>query len=201
LQRTPGADRQLCWPMRLCFNSGPPSTSGWSAIVLRCSACSEHFSESRDRRYAVETLTDIGPAEPEVVSALINVLERQHEDARASAAEVLGRIRPPTAPIIQALFSALRDECPLVRKPVVEALGRIGSASAGLTVTSVVRLLTAALRDQDASVRRTVVESLGRIGPAATAATSAIEEADRDDEDPVVRGMIRVALLRIRRNE
>ncbi|MEY9397660.1 energy-coupling factor transporter ATP-binding protein EcfA2 [Bradyrhizobium japonicum] len=156
--------------------------------------------ESRDRRWAVETLAEVKPATQEVINILIGILEHPRTETRASAAEALGRIGPVSPAIVPALVAVLHsDEYPMVRGRVAQALGRIWLVSFDSVVQQVEQELVVALGDGDASVRQSVVEALGSIGPRAAAAIPALQNADRIEMNGVVSGMIHVALTRISR--
>ncbi len=112
-------------------------------------------------------LSTIGaPAVPELIRALSNAEDDQHQGL---AAETLGRIGADAASAVSPLNQALSSEHIHVRRLAAEALGRIGSASE----PAVAKLLQA-LADKNLAVRGVAAKALAQIESAIEVAAPAV---------------------------
>src|SRR5581483_7891351 len=151
------------------FHGGWP-TSYWVHILKS--------GTSQQRVNAAQTLSEIGPATPEVVPALIAALADEEEFVIRGAAASLGKFPPDVmAPAVPALIRALKDKDQRNRLEIVSAFGGVGEKNA----KEVVPLLIEAVRkDPDALTRVFAIVSLKQLGPEAQAAIPTLIEALKD---------------------
>jgi HEAT repeat protein len=127
-----------------------------------------------DRLSSIEALGRIGPAQPDVLPAIIATLETtpvRSDDAgreaelerRVAAAEILELFKGHAAPAVPALIRATRSDAVLLRRAAANTLGVIGP-SAEPAVPALVDLV---LFDEHDQVRDLAATALGKIGLAA----------------------------------
>jgi HEAT repeat protein len=116
-------------------------------------ALREALGERTTGHNAARALGQIGG--PAAVSALIGVLESEHQGVRLGAIEGLGRIGDRVA--TPALMRLLGDENTAIRSRTIQALGRLGAEE-------VVPQLVEALQDEGKAVRNAALRSLAQLG-------------------------------------
>ena len=96
---------------------------------------------------AARALGRLGQAGPEVIQALLKVLQDEDQTEKwllcEGAAEALGQLGQAEPEVIQALLKALDNNFGLVHMKAAEALGRLGQAEPEVT-----RALLKALQDK-----------------------------------------------------
>lgn len=85
-----------------------------------------HGSDKRLRQQAVQTLGNVGPADPAVIPALASVLRDPAVGVRREGALALVKIGPPAAAAVPALREAVKDSDAKVRAYATQALEVIG---------------------------------------------------------------------------
>ena len=126
------------------------------------------------------------------VPALMNVLEDERENVRASAAYALGEMGPVAAEAVDGLIALLTDESEEVRRHATSALGMI-KEPVSKTVPALVRVLE---DREDTDLAFFAAQALTRIGPDAVEAIPALREALVSDS-AYVRGFSSEALSQI----
>jgi len=133
-------------------------------------------------------LRALGSAGAGAVPVLIEALQDERPETRASAAEALGGIGPAAAPAIPVLSGALNDPDLEVCARAAEALGRIGPASTPALID--------ALTGADSFTLCWAANALREIGPEADAAISTLLTL-QSHSDPNVRYFTAEALRRL----
>ena len=126
------------------------------------------------------------------VPALMNRLEDERENVRASAAYALGEMGPVAAEAVDALIALLTDESEEVRRHATSAVGMI-KVPTSKTVPALVKILR---NPEDTDLAFFAAQALTRIGPDATQAVPALRDALMS-ESAYVRGFSAEALSRI----
>jgi HEAT repeat protein len=128
-------------------------------LLAKLSAENQHVCSAVAR-----ALRSLGAAaRPEVLDALLRLLDDYDARARSAAAGALGGLEEAAArpEVFDALFRLLNDSDGPVRDEAAAALGRLGAAS-----PEVVAALLRRLDDNDFLVRYAAAEALGRLGAA-----------------------------------
>ncbi|HZP83413.1 MAG TPA: HEAT repeat domain-containing protein [Chthonomonadaceae bacterium] len=149
------------------------SLIGKAAVPALLSLAEEE--DWRVRSAAVDALSEIGPATPEVVPALDRALGDPADWVRRHAADALGTIGKNAGAAVPALARTLMDAQPYVRINAATALAKIGPEA-----EEAVPALIAALDDPDRYTRAFAAIALRRIGtPAAQEALLDLLETAR----------------------
>ena len=145
-------------------------------------------------RFSISVMlhTDSLRSVPRLVPALMNVLEDERENVRASAAYALGEMGPVAAEAVDGLIALLTDESEEVRRHATSALGMI-KEPVSKTVPALVRVLE---DREDTDLAFFAAQALTRIGPDAVEAIPALREALVSDS-AYVRGFSSEALSQI----
>jgi len=99
--------------------------------------CVEHWLHAlrdpdvRIRKKAVESLSNVGRADPAVIPALIETLDDRDAGVREAAVLALLKIGPDAGEAVPALRKALQDKNAKVRSYAAKALERIERPSGG----------------------------------------------------------------------
>lgn len=136
-----------------------------------------------------EAIQSIGrmPAEPELVDALIDVLEEGESELGMAACRSLGKLGDPRA--IEPLRRALFAEYKLVQASSARALAMLGDTA------SIPHFLERLKTETNPTIRMAYVSTLGKLR--AAAAIEPLFELLREVEPQVWRGEIALALARI----
>jgi hypothetical protein len=128
-------------------------------------------SRSRAIDWVRQTYSRPGNADPEIATALANVLRNdEHQGVRIKAADTLRTLTPSAASASDtrdALIEALKtDPNPAVRIKAVEALAKLASSGATLDAATLDTLRQKALQpDENAYVRLKAAEALSAVKP------------------------------------
>ena len=153
----------------------------------------------------------MGGADPrKSVDSQMQVLEErlagetdEDKEACRRAAQTLGEMGPKAADAVDLLTRAMESRSVEVRHFAVDALGRIGPA-AKRSVPAIIEQVDIPADSVNykalAFFRRLAARALGRIGPSAAAAVPVLEKS-LQNEDPVYRVRVAVALWRIAQHE
>ena len=120
------------------------------------------------RYNAASALARIAPASKDLVSTLLELVER-HAELRQGSIFLLGSLGPRASTAVPPLCKWLKEGDYYVQWAAVHALGEIGRGS-NLAVSA---LLTS-IREGDPRIRASAVDALGEIGPTAKAALPAL---------------------------
>src|SRR5437763_4136468 len=128
-------------------------------------------SRSRAIDWVRQTYSRPGNADPEIATALANVLRNdEHQGVRIKAAETLKTLQPSSESAVNtrdALIEALKsDPNPAVRIKAVEALAKLASSGAPLDAATIDTLRQKAVQsDENAYVRMKAAEALSTARP------------------------------------
>ena len=128
-------------------------------------------SRSRAIDWVRQTYSRPGNADPEIATALANVLRNdEHQGVRIKAAETLKTLQPSPASALNtrdALIEALKsDPNPAVRIKAVEALAKLASSGATLDTATLDTLRQKAAQDgENVYVRMKAAEALSVVKP------------------------------------
>jgi HEAT repeat protein len=111
------------------------------------------------RYSAGHALAKLGSASPELVQALLSLLQEDNVLIHSSVAYALGQLGDSSPAVVQALLSLLRNQNPFAHSIVVSALSQLGN-----TNPDVVQTLLSSLQDKDSYVRLRVAHALGELG-------------------------------------
>jgi HEAT repeat protein len=114
---------------------------------------------------------------PEVVTALIRVLDDEDIEVHQEATRALRNMGRAAAGAVPRLIEDLKDKRAILRSDAAAALAHIGPAA-----KAAVPALIRALKDEDKSARLDAVAALGAIGPDAKEALPALSELLGEDE-------------------
>jgi HEAT repeat protein len=167
--------------LRLAKPWGSPVKEKASALLPRTFFAKYQTSKSRDRFLAVYGFTLLGSTARPAVPALMNMLNDDDADIRATAARSLGGIGPGAQDAAPALIGRLHDPIQRVWAAAAGALDLIPPTSEE-EVPALVHILKGPQKDSKVTVR--LMDRLGTFGSRASAAVPAIllyvDEQDAD---------------------
>jgi signal transduction histidine kinase len=123
------------------------------------------------RRHAAALLADIGHAGPDVVAALVELLEEDSKRTRLTALAAIGALGADGADAIPSLVRALRAESRLVRAGAAEALGEMGAAARPAAAA-----LAEAIESESKTVRAAAAMALAAVDPDAQISVAALAD-------------------------
>lgn len=123
---------------------------------------------------------------PEVVNALVQILNDDDWGARAAAANSLGRLGDCSVQSVVALGLAMRNDDSNVRNIAANRLADLGS-----TRPEAVTVLVAATKDRNVAVRRSAAFRLGEVGQSDKETIAALVNASADEDADIRLGATR----------
>jgi len=123
----------LCAAVLVCFLSGcgGPKLATVHGKSVEHWLYALHDPDVRVRKKAVESLANVGTADPAVIPALIETLEDRDAGVRGAAVLALLKIGPDAGEAVPALRKTLHDKDTKVRTYAGKALERIEDPSSG----------------------------------------------------------------------
>ena len=134
----------------------------------------------------------IGPDAAEAIPVLIQSLDGDNSQVRASACYALGKIGDAAKQASEQLMACTEEEDPFLQLAAVWSLLEINGQSPEL-IEKALPLLTKALSMENEFIRIEAARSLGKLGGAASSATGALKEL-LTDESSIVRAAAAQAL-------
>ena len=161
---------------------GPKASSAIPALLrlaegLNAAPSDPDYSNFADLTF--RTIHEVGNGDdPQLVEALLRMLESDRGDQRAGAAMALASLKPPPKRAFPALVVALKDQNPVVRRNAAGALGgHLGSEG-----ETALHALLSAMDDSDSWVRLDAGRSLAGLGEAAAGAIPPIIRLVRTED-------------------
>lgn len=149
------------------------------------------------RREALMALGGIGPDAEAAVPAATQAIADADEKVAYAAYYTLGRIGPAAKAAVPALEKRMDDQKdPFAAFGAAWAISMIQPDAPGVAAKAV-PLLVQGLQDAEAKFRYGAVMGLKRFGPAAKDAIPALQKAQKEDKDPLVRETAQEALKAI----
>jgi HEAT repeat protein len=184
-------DKQVwSWAIGALTELGPDAKDAIPVLIEGLDGRVQRGRRSRDTRQiamrSAVALSHIGPA---AVPALLEALRQDDAGLRAGAARALGLLGKDARDAVPILIGQLTDGRDPVRDEIIAALGLIGSEAGPA--------LSAALADAEARRRAGAAVALSQIAPPYNAAGIAVEEALRQEKDPLARSALMETLPRL----
>jgi len=166
------------WGAQALAHFGPDAASAAPTLIKQLDDVGRPLGE---RLAAVEALAMIGPAHPDVIPALIRVLDAPPQTSDADEADAATRTLPPPD-----------DDHATLREAAAEAFTAMGAASS-VAVPALIR----ALHDPSEGLRHRAANALGVLGPQSEAAVPDLLVALAFDDSDSVRDAAGSALGKI----
>ncbi len=184
---------------------GPPDTTRADDTIKSAEEWKTRLKSADPQVRLKAAEASLGPESqtPEVLAALIELLQDQDTQIRTAAARALGRMGTKAREAVPDFAEALHDPEPIVRAAAAQALGKMGP-EAKEAVPALIKALgdkssyaqrqvfntgprgdIVAFGNRDVYVRVVAAEALGKMGPEAADAIPALQALLKDEQASV----------------
>lgn len=116
----------LAFVMTGCSPAVPvPSDLVFSGQSVRHWIAQARSKQVKDRKHAIDVLSNVGPAHPDAIPALIVALRDADVTIRLAAVQGLSKIGPPASSALSALETSTKDSDKRVAEQAKGAIKRI----------------------------------------------------------------------------